>query len=49
MVKKGIEGGERKEERMLEGNAFLLNHCNHKGLGLYYLCLALLFGVSGTL
>ena len=24
-------------------------NCNHKGLGLYYLCSALLFGVSGTL
>ena len=27
----------------------LLKNCNHKGLGIYYLLLAFIFGISGTL
>ena len=36
-------------ESHLLASFYLAKNCNHKGLGLYYLCSALLFGVSGTL
>ena len=39
-------GGRSPARRICLGGA---GNCNHKGLGLYYFCSALLFGVSGTL
>jgi hypothetical protein len=47
----GCYGDPIEEKRTSQSISFLslVKNCNHKGLGIYYLLSAFIFGISGTL